>query len=228
MAFHSCSKTCFLFQLGFVLLLTGALPLTGNTASSEMEKTVASRQAEAIPPVTVTVENISISKAAALIGKQSGYRIKLEGLAPDLPVTGRFIEIDLSTVLTSLLREYNLGIVVDHNVRQVTVQSLGKKPTPKAQNENIKTNDYTDSQQEVNQEARGEDTPNYSNITNEDRDPFTGQTTEEIANLHREQSAEIDRELANPSTIDTFTGMTYGEIAELHNSQRNANAGGHP
>ena len=228
MAFHARLQTRFLLQLGFVLLLTGALPLTGKTASSEMAKTVANRQADALPPVTVTLEKISISRAAALIGEQSGYRIKLEGLAPDLPVTGHFIEIDLSTVLTSLLREYNLGIVVDHNARQVTVQSLGKKPTPKIQNKNIKINSYTDSQQEVNQEASGEGTPNYSNVTNEDRDPFTGQTTEEIANLHREQSAETDRELANPNTIDTFTGMTYGEITELHNSQRTVNVDSHP
>ena len=228
MTFQSRLKTCFLFQLGFVLLLTGTLPLTGNTASSEMAKTVAKRQAETTPSVTMTIENISISRAAAQIGKQTGYSIKLEGLAPDLPVAGRFIEIDLTTVLTRLLREYNLGIVVDHNARQVTVQSLGKKPTPKTQSENIKLNNYTDSQQEVNQEASGEDTPNYSNVTDEDRDPFTGQTTEEIANLHREQSAETDRELANPNTIDTFTGMTYGEITELHNSQRTVNVDSHP
>lgn len=228
MAFHSKSKSCFLFQLGFVLLLVGTIPLNGNTAPSEMAKTGVSKQAETTALVTVTLENIYISKAVALIEEQTGYRIKLEGLAPDLLVTGRFIKIDLSTVLTSLLREYNLGIVVDHNARQVTVQSLGKKPTPKTQSENIKLNNYTDSQQEVNQEASGEDTPNYSNVTDEDRDPFTGQTTEEIANLHREQSAETDGELANPNTIDTFTGMTYGEITELHNSQRTVNVYSHP
>ena len=211
-----------------MLLLTGALPLTGNTASSEMAKTVASRQAEATPSVTVTLENISISKAAALIGEQTGYRIILEGLAPDLPVTGRFVEIDLSNVLTSLLREHNISIVVDHSKRKVIVQSFGKKPTTKVQNSHTTINNDRDSLQEVNLESKGEDTPNSSNNANEDRDPFTGQTNEEIANLHREQSAEIDRELANPNTMDTLTGMTYAEIKELHESQRNANVGSHP
>ena len=219
MTFQSRLKTCFLFQLGFVLLLTGTLPLTGNTASSEMAKTVAKRQAETTPSVTMTIENISISRAAAQIGKQTGYRIKLEGLAPDLPVAGRFIEIDLTTVLTRLLREYNLGIVFDHTARQVTVKSLGKKPKPKFQNTHITKYNHTDLPQELNQELREEDTLNYSYSADDDRDPFTGQTNEEIANLHREQSAEIDRELENPNTIDTLTGMTYAEIKELHDSQ---------
>ena len=225
MLFNCRPKTYCLFQLVFVLLLTGALPIIGHTESTDTAKTATHKQCEATPSVTMTLKNISISKAAALIGEQTGYRILLQGIAADLSVTGQFSEIDLPTVFTNLLREYNLGILVDQTTRQITIQSLGKKLLTKGYFTHNRVNSRTDSLEEMSQEPMGGDIQNSSNNADDDRDPFTGQTHEEIAALHREQSAEIDRELSNPNTIDTLTGMTYGEITELHNSQRDAIAG---
>lgn len=220
MTSHSRSKTCFLLRLGFILLLTGVQPFTGNTAPSETAIAVASKQDDGIPPVTMTLENISISKAAALIGEHTGYRIILQGLASDLPVSGRFTEIDLSTVFTSLLREYNLAILVDHNERQVSVQSLGKKLPSRGQDHQPIFSDSKESQDDPNQDAMEENVANSELNPENDRDPLTGQTLAEIASLHRIQKEEIERTQQDPEAVDPFTGMKNAEIWALHEKQR--------
>lgn len=220
MTSRSRSKTCFLLQLCCALLLTCTLPLTGNTAPAETAMTVADKQDDRIPPVTMTLENISISKAATLIGEQTGYRIILQGLASDLPVSGRFTEVDLSTVFTSLLRDYNLAILVDYNERQITVQSLGKKLPSRGQDNLPIFSDRKASQDDQNQDAIEESVANSNMNTENDRDPLTGQTFAEIASLHRIQKEEIERKQQDPETVDPFTGMTNAEIWALHEKQR--------
>lgn len=221
-------KTCFLCRLCCALLLTGVPLLTCNAASAEAAKSIIGKQAEWGPSVTVTLENISISKAAVLIGEQTGYRISLDGLAPDLPVTGRFSESDLTTVFTNLLRDYNLGILVDHSKRQVVVQSLGKKLPSRPQDTDDIHSAQTTSSENSQQDVAAQNVANFENSPDNKRDPFTGQSYSEIVTLHHQQEAEIERDQQNPEAVEPLSGMTNAEIWALHEMQKKAIADTQP
>ena len=218
--FHA--KFFYMCRLGFTLLLTGILLLTGNLASSEAAKSVIGKQGDGGPFVTMTLENISISKAAALIEGQTGYRISIEGLGVDLPVTGCFSEIDLTTVFTTLLREHNLGILVDHTKRQVIVQSLGKKPASRPQDSDDIINARAASSDNPQQDAATDNVSSFDTDPDNNRDPFTGQSYSEIITLHHKQEADIQRDQQNPEAVDPLSGMTNAEIWALHEKQKKA------
>ena len=211
------------FLIPFVLLLlTTIAPATGfvNTVDAT-EGVPVPHRAETPPLVSMTIENMPIQQAASLIEKKTKYHIKLQSINPAERVSGQFVETDMETVCTNLLRGYNLLIFTDTRQRLMTVKSLGQKT---ANRDFVRSGDDRVhagvTEQNLHQDAKDGAFPHGNDSTSNQRDPFTGMTYADIVALHQKQAADIERDQHNPDNIAPFTDMTHSEIKALHEEQK--------
>lgn len=196
-----------------------------------------SKNSENMPPIfTGEFKKIPLKKAAVSIGEKIGYNVVIQSLDPSLPVSGKFIEKDVYAVFTSLLKGYNLVILIDDDRRIVNVKSLGgKNKTGNSdsvslnQSQNVIADRYQENDDGENSKEHREGSFNDENAAvNDGRDPFTRKTEKEIIKLHSEQKNLIENEMRNPNIIEPFTGMTNAEIIDLHKKQNEKISGDNP
>ncbi|MGB5232342.1 MAG: hypothetical protein WBN83_12540 [Desulfoprunum sp.] len=221
-------KEYFLFGWMVAIFLAAALPDASLAASHD--------KIERSPLVSGVFKNIPMKDAIVSIEKNIGYKIILQSFDLSIPVSGEFVEKDINAVFTSLLKRYNLVVLIDNEKRIVQIKSLGKKgknhelvnetvdATAFPENDGVESSEITNPQKEQG----GEPIILEDGADIADRDPFTGKTEDEIIKLHGDQNLEIEQEVANPNTIEPFTGMTNAEIADLHHKQNENISGDQP
>ncbi len=173
-----------------------------------------------LPLVTVTLSNVPIGLAAKTISEQVGYRIDLQEIDPEVPVSGIFADEGIGPVFNSLLKDFNVAVVVDDSNRKVLVQSLGRKSKSKGIDNTTRDLSLVESG-DVSPSSKKEGAgPQQGNdLADNHSDPFSGENQDEIATLHATQSRAFEQELTSPDTIDPLTGMTNAQIRELHSRQ---------
>ena len=219
----TCLKYIYFLILGVVSLLIMTLaPASGfATTIDAAEGIPAPHQAEQPPLVSITIKNLPIQQAASLIEKKTNYNLKLQSISLEKRVSGRFVETDIETVFSSLLRKYNLLILIDTKQHLMTVKSLGPK------SDDGKSDLFSDdgvrafvSEQDVHQIADGDAAPFGNKSEREQLAPFTGMTYADIVALHQKQASALERDQHNTENIAPFTGMTHSEINTLHEEQK--------
>lgn len=217
----ACSNRGF-FLLSYMtfLLLTLALVTGPATTIEATEDIPEAHHAETPPLISMIIKNMPIQKAASLIEKKTDYRIELQSINPDEWVSGQFVETDIETVCSNLLRKHNLLILIDTKERLITLKSLGTKNGSGKSDLPVDDGVHADvSEQNLRKADEGNALPFGNNVERSQRDPFTGMTYADIIALHNKQTAELEKDEQNGEHVDPFTGMTYAEIRKLHEEQ---------
>lgn len=201
-----------------VLLCMFGIPLPGYAVS----------QGESLPLISVEIDNVPARVAAAKIGEKIGYRVALQSIDPETKVSGRFTESPVDTVLTRLLKGYNLAILFDSKGRTITVQSLGKKRPPQGSDFLAGTEGGgvgpPDQDLPVAESSQAQDgasglmvDPDSLNgkVYSGKIDPLTGQSYEEIAAMHAKDQREREQTQRDPATVDPMTGIPLDELKKL-------------
>ena len=210
----------FLIPFAIFFLITFAPAFGFATTADAAEGTSAPHQAEQPPLVSITIKNLPIQQAASLIEKKTNYNIKLQSISLEKRVSGRFVETDIETVCSNLLRKHNLLILIDTKERLITLKSLGTKNGSGKSDLPVDDGVHADvSEQNLRKADEGNALPFGNNVERSQRDPFTGMTYADIIALHNKQTAELEKDEQNGEHVDPFTGMTYAEIRKLHEEQ---------
>lgn len=180
-------------------------------------------QADALPLISVDVQNVPLRTAATTIGEKiGGYRVALQSIDPDMKVSGRFAKSTIDSVFTQLLKGYNLAILVDSRERVVTVQSLGKKSASQGSDflagKDESSMDLPDQDSSGQESASGTmvDPASLNGMVHSDKnDPLTGQSYEEIAAMHAKDKREREQTQLDPSIVDPMTGIPHAEMKKL-------------
>ncbi len=195
-----------------VLLCVFSMPYPGTAMS----------QGESLPSISVELDNVPARVAAATISEKSGYRVALQSIDPEIKVSGRFTESPVDTVLTILLKGYNLAIMFDSRERVITVQSLGKKRPSQGSGSLAgkaeSSNDLSDqdSPSQVSATATMVDPASLNGMVySEKNDPLTGKSYEEIAAMHAKDKREREQTQLDPSIVDPLTGIPHAELKKL-------------
>ena len=184
------------------------------------EKPPVAHCAKMPPLVSMTLKNTSFRQVSSLVEEKTRFRVKLQSINPNERVSGQFIEADIETIYTNLLRRHNLLILTDTKQCVITVKSLGPKIVNRKSDGPLDGGMDKVSSEEIPLKDTEEDASvlEKSGVSDE-RDPFTGMTSADIDALHKKQAAEIEHDQQNPESIDIFTGMTNAEIRALHEEQ---------
>lgn len=201
-----------------VLLFVLSLPCLGFAAN----------QRESLPTIAIDIDNVPARVATAMIGEKIGYRVALQSIDPEIKVSGRFTESPVDTVLTRLLKGYNLAILFDSKGRTITVQSLGKKRPPQGSDLQAGTEGGgvgpPDQDLPVAESSQAQDgasglmvDPDSLNgkVYSGKIDPLTGQSYEEIAAMHAKDQREREQTQRDPATVDPMTGIPLDELKKL-------------
>ena len=173
-----------------------------------------------IPPrLTATVANMPVKDALVLIEEKIGFKITLQHTGEEFNVSGQFVEADIDTVFGVLFHDYNIAVQHDEKKRAILVQLVNKKSKTSPIVARTLFNPEEQAQDTDNEQSLGEQLS--GSATERGRDPFTGQSFEEIAALHAKQNEEIMKNASDPSFVDELTGMTNAEISELHKQNEN-------
>ena len=200
-----------------VLLCVFSMPYLGTAMS----------QGGSLPSISVELDNVPARVAAATISEKSGYRVALQSIDPEIKVSGRFTESPVDTVLTILLKGYNLAIMFDSRERVITVQSLGKKRTPQGSDDlagKDKSHIELPDQDSPAQESASSPIVNPDSLNGKvysgKNDPLTGQSYEEIAAMHAKDKREREQAQLDPSIVDPMTGIPHVELKKLFEQQK--------
>ena len=195
-----------------VLLCVFSMPYLGTAMS----------QGGSLPSISVELDNVPARVAVATIGQKIGYRMALQSIDPEIKVSGRFTESPVDTVLTILLKGYNLAILFDSRERVITVQSLGKKRPSQGSGSLAgkaeSSNDLSDqdSPSQVSATATMVDPASLNGMVySEKNDPLTGKSYEEIAAMHAKDKREREQTQLDPSIVDPLTGIPHAELKKL-------------
>ena len=195
-----------------VLLCVFSMPYLGTAMS----------QGGSLPSISVELDNVPARVAAATISEKSGYRVALQSIDPEIKVSGRFTESPVDTVLTILLKGYNLAIMFDSRERVIMVQSLGKKRPSQGSGSLAgkaeSSNDLSDqdSPSQVSATATMVDPASLNGMVySEKNDPLTGKSYEEIAAMHAKDKREREQTQLDPSIVDPLTGIPHAELKKL-------------
>ena len=204
----------------FILLVAHLIGTHLVTTVDAADQLPVSNRGKTTPLVSLTIDNLPVQQAADLLEKKTNYRIELQSINPSERVSGQFVETDIETVCTNLLRRYNISILVDTGQRTLTVKSLGLKADHRPSDHPLNDGIDTGSSNQNHRKDSAVDVPNLANSPESDqRDPFTGLTHDEIVSLHQQQGAELLLQQQKGEDVDPFTGMTHSEINTLHKSQ---------
>ena len=204
----------------FILLVAHLIGTHLVTTVDAADRFSVANRGKTTPLVSVTIDNLPVQQAADLLEKKTNYRIELQSINPSERVSGQFIETDIETVCTNLLRRYNISILVDTGQRTLTVKSLGPKVDHRHSDHPVNDGTLTSSLNQDHQKDSVVDAPNLANSPETDqRDPFTGLTHDEIVTLHQHQIDELKSDKQQPEDVDPFTGMKNSDMVILHKNQ---------
>ena len=192
----------------------GLFLLTGLLLFFEPGTTGMAGAREVTSRLTATVTNMPVKEALVLIEEKTGFKTTLQYTGKDFKVSGQFVETDIDAVFGVLFKDYNIAVQHDEKNQAILVQLINKKSKTSS----------TEAGTLVQPESQAHDIENEQqgvvelsdNTSERGRDPFTGQSFEEISALHAQQNEEIMKNASDPSFVDELTGMSNKEISELH------------
>jgi len=117
--YTSLIKKFFLF--GWMVAICLAVALTDESLAVSIDTI------ERSPLVSGVFKHTPVKDVISSIEKNIGYKINLQSFDLSTPVSGEFVEKDINSVFTSLLKGYNLIVLIDNEKRIVQIKSLGKK-----------------------------------------------------------------------------------------------------
>ena len=221
MKFPICLLTAYPLKVFIFFLLmiysAGSHPVITAGAAEQLPST---HHAERTPLVSLTIENITIHQAVSLLEEKTGFRIELKSINANERISGQFIETDIETICTSLLRQYNLITIIDTDQRLITVTSIGPKTRNKDLAHSVNDGLPAEVSEHISQkESQGNALPIGIDAESDQPNALAPMTNAELAALHQEQLAEIARDQQNPEKVVPFTDMTNAELNALHQEQ---------
>lgn len=205
----------------FFLLMIYSVGTHPVITAGAAEQLLSAHHAERRPLVSLTIENITIQQAVSLLEKKTGYRIELKSINVNERIYGHFIETDIETICTSLLKHYNLITIIDTDQRLITVTSIGPKTGNKDLAHPVNNGLPAEISEHISQkESQADALPIGIDAESDQPNAVSPMTNAELAALHQEQNAEIERDQQNPEKVVPFTGMTNAELGVLHQAQK--------
>lgn len=157
------------------------------------------------------------------IHSQTGYQIIIDEGLRDVPINGKYLNVEIEPFLLRIFKGYNVSIItsVEQKIcyvetlgsrrgRQVEMSSRGAPSDTEANIEDIKKL-HAEQQREI-----------QAYLDNENaKDSQSGEKLSVIRALHLKQQDEIAKFVKDTSRIEPLSGMSISEMQEMQEEQQN-------
>lgn len=170
-------------------------------------------EAREITTINIMVHRRPIAEVIREVQDRTGFRVILKNIDPETPVSGTFQETEVTSLFLTLLKGYNVSVLVNEKEKSMVVSSLGQSVGPGKNGEASREVTFAGEGRAVGssgclQTNSCDSEDSTENLYNQDKE-----------NLMEQQAQEYAQAMKDPATVDPITGMTLFDLENLHKKQ---------
>jgi hypothetical protein len=190
------------------------------TALSFVHATASDKKSDLI--VSIDAKNQPLSEVLTDISKQTAWTVVIDDRLIDKPISGKYKDIGLESLLKRTLKGEALIVLYDEVAKSVDIRSFSEPSKMVTINSNSPLPVMPDQKQL--EELRIEEQRGYDEyVSNPDSvEPLTGMTLGEIAALKTAEDKAYKDYISNPNSVEPLSGMKLSDIKVLHANEQKA------